>query len=144
MRLLLEPHPQQNQDLPTFTKHGRLTPAIEEGLISTTDKPRPTKLHDMADNLLELYSHHSPVKVGPSKSLDHGFDSPLLGRSASLFESGTTPTFEQRRGLFQQVPHSKSVGSSVEVGGGEVHYCGSFHRSSRLPHVDNRYGCIDL
>lgn len=95
-------------------------------------------LRDMASDLFERYSsHHSPVKIALSKSQDQGFDSsqtPMINRSASLYEAATTPSYEQRRAGLHHIAYSKSLQSSVDTG--EVHYCGQF---TKFPVMNNRY-----
>lgn len=129
---------QQNQDPAIQHQYGRVTPGVEEGLMPSTAE----KLHEMADNLLELYSRHSPVKMASSRSSEHAAaGSPLLNRSASLFDSGfgATPTYEQKRLGLQQIAQSKSTGCSVDGasvggGGGGVHYC----KRPMRPNPDSR------
>ena len=135
----------QEQDivLQVTSQQSGLASSVEDGLMSTSDLlseklPHSENLHDMASDLFELYSsHHSPVKVALSKSQEQGFDyslTPIISRSASLFEAASTPTYEQRRAGLHHIAYSKSLGCSVDTG--DVHYCGHF---TKFPVMNSRY-----
>ena len=120
------------------------TMSLEEGgLKPKAELPNSERLHEMAANLYELYSHHSPVKMALSRSHELGFEysphnpSTPVSRSTSIvaYDMPTTSlTAEQKKLNFQQVPHSKSMGSSVDG----VHYFGNM---KKFPQVqpNNRY-----
>lgn len=143
-RLPAETQEQDTVILQMASQQSGVTSSVEDGLMSSSDLLLSEKLlhsenlHDMASDLFELYSsHHSPVKMALSKSQDQGFDSsqtPVINRSASLFEAASTPTYDQRRAGLHHIAYSKSLGSSVDTG--EVHYCGQF---TKFPVMNNRY-----
>lgn len=129
----------QEQDpalLPVSSKHSAST-AAEDAM---TELSQSISQGDEMASLYELYSHHSPVKLAPSRSqehtLEHTFDHlphNLINRSTSLHDAVTTPSYEHRKTSLHHVGHTKSLGSSLECGG--VHYLG---RLRDFP-VDSRY-----
>ncbi len=135
--------PVELQDKDTTLKQHISTISLEEGVKSNSDLQNSEKLHEMAANLLKFYSHHSPVKMALSRSHELGFDSsPFkpstpVGRSVSVVEPTFTPVgHEQKRSSFQHVPHSKSMGSSVE--GDVIHYYATFKKFPPAPLENNR------
>lgn len=133
---------QQDQDPAIFQTASGTTQLVEEGLMGSSSDPVPEhQLHEM--DLFEFYSHHSPLKLALFRSQEHGFElsqhntassASSVSRSASVYESTLTPTYEQRRAGLQHVRQTKSLGGPL--GSGEVHYCASFNKGPL--YVDNR------
>lgn len=121
----------QEQDISLFhvpSKHGGST---EESKVEVPD--------DEMARLYDLYAHNSPVKLPPSRSQDLGFDYSshshhIVNRSSSLYEpTVTTPSSERKKLSLQHLPHTKSLGSSIEAG--DIRYFGELQE---FP-VDSRY-----